>query len=265
LIDSVSNDLIHLIWDSTVSSWQTQTIELPSDQKKDVQEYISYSTDASFRDAAGAPLVNTPVTVWASDPTILSVNGVTQLVDAHRKASLTTNSTGQLSITQETDSLGVPALKFNIPALMDVQEIGTIEQYADGPKSVETRLKGVTTDELKNAKDHGGHFLLKETVRDDDASLGALQSSFQSLMRLPDRETQRAGTRHPLLARQGPRDGVHIGSPEAALDRLRVAPRRSPMRKVSVTSRPSSRRSRCSRRAGCWRGRAGARPTRSSP
>lgn len=225
LVDSASEHLVHMFWDDGTSSWQTQTIEIPKGVTDKVEEYISYSTDVTFRDTAGAPLIDAAVTISSSEQAAVTVNGVTLFVNPHRTLPVNTNGAGVLSITQETGSLGVPALKLHVPSFMQPGEVCTIEQYADGPLSLESRLEAVTNDELKNARDANKEPLLKASFRDSEDNLTALSSSFHSLMKLPDREKQRAGTVHRLLSRQGPSRGVHIGSEEESVDRLRLTDR----------------------------------------
>lgn len=213
--------------------WQDTQIEVQPDSsanpRSKIKEFISYSTDISVTDDAGAPLVNAPVTVRASDRTTITVGDETTEIDQFTAAHLNLNGAGQLSITQETDSLGVPAIWMHIEGLMPADQVLILEQYGDGHddaglpdemKSIENRFASVTIDDLKNAKDAKGTPLL---AHQEYAS--AMAKAFNQCMKLPDREKSRAGTLHPLLARQGPRTGVHIGSTAEALDHIRVTPR----------------------------------------
>jgi hypothetical protein len=231
--------LLHLTLDQDTGDWEEQCVEVQSttDDVDKLEEFISYSTDISATDEVGAPLANAPVTVRASDRTTITVNGATTEVDQSLAANLNLNAIGQLSITQETHSLGVPALWVHIEGLMPADQVLIVEQYGDGHDeaaleggsgaglpvqlmSIEKRLATVTETELKNAKDAAGKPLLKH-----QESAGAFANAFNQCMQLPDRQKSRAGALHPLLARQGTRTGVHIGSPAVALERLSVIPR----------------------------------------
>lgn len=236
--------LIHMTLDQDTSGWEEQTVEVqgagsPTETQSGgtrdadkIEEFISYSTDLSFTDTAGAPLVNAAVTVNASDRTAVTVNGAAYSVDAFTSASLKTNGSGQLTITQQTSGLSVPDLWVHVDGLMPSDQVLVLEQYANGRdddaslplqlRSIETRLKEVTGTDLADAKDAGDQFLLKASIRDDSGSTDSLAKAFNGCMKL--RSKQSNATLHPLISREGAWTGLHIESRAAALDRSRVTP-----------------------------------------
>jgi hypothetical protein len=243
--DTPDAHLIHGTLDQDTGDWEWQTVEVqgggsPTEAEESggtvntdkIEEFISYSTDLSFTDPAGAPMVNTHVTVNASDRTGVTVNGATHPVDAITSASLKTNGAGQLTITQQTSGLSVPDLWVHVDGLMPADQVLILEQYANGRddpslppvlQSIETRLEKMTGPDLANAKDASGQPLLKATIRNDPAHTASLANGFNSCMKLASKQPN-ATPLHPLISREGAWTGVHIKSRAAALDWNRVTP-----------------------------------------
>jgi hypothetical protein len=81
--EGTGSPLIHMTLDQDTGDWEEQPVEVqnsgsrnnPQSGKSEIEELISYSTDISFTDTAGAPLVNADVTIRASDRTAITVNG----------------------------------------------------------------------------------------------------------------------------------------------------------------------------------------------
>jgi hypothetical protein len=242
--DTPAAHLIHGTLDQDTGDWEWRIVEVqgggsPTEAEESggtvntdrIEPFISYSTDLSFTDPAGAPMVNTHVTVNASDRTGVTVNGATYSVDAITSASLKTNGAGQLTITQQTSGLSVPDLWVHVDRLIPPGEVLVLEQYANGRddaslprelKSIETRLKEMTGPDLANAKDASGQFLLKATIRSNSDSTTALANGFNSCMKLASK--QPTATLHPLISREGAWTGVHIEPMAAAIERSRVTP-----------------------------------------
>jgi hypothetical protein len=241
--DTADAPLIHGTLDQDTGDWEWQTVEtqgagspaeIESDQTGNpdkIEEFISYSTDISFTDQAGALLVNAAVTVNASDRTAITVNGAAYSVDAFTSASLKTDGSGHLTITQQTSGLSVPDLWVHVDGLMPADEVLILEQYDNGRddaslprelKSIETRLKDMTGPDLADAKDASGQPLLKAAVRNDPNSTKSLANAFNSCMKLPS--TQPNATLHPLISREGAWTGLHIKSMADALEHNRITP-----------------------------------------
>lgn len=242
--DTPAARLIHMTLDQDTGDWEEQIVEVqgggsPTETEESgttgntdrIEEFISYSTDLSFTDTAGAPLVNTHVTVNASDRTGVTVNGATYSVDAVTSASLKTNAAGQLTITQQTSGLSVPDLWVHVEGLMPADQVLILEQYANGRddaslprelKSIKTRLETITGQELIDAKDKSGQELLRPAYR-TTLSAASLASGFNDCMKLASKHPT-ATPLHPLISREGAWTGVHIQSRDAVLDWNRVTP-----------------------------------------
>jgi hypothetical protein len=247
--DTPAAHLIHMTLDQDTGDWEEQIIEVqgggsPTEAEESggtvntdmIEEFISYSTDLSFTDPAGAPMVNTHVTVNASDRTGVTVNGATYSVDAITSASFKTNGAGQLTITQQTSGLSVPDLWVHVEGLMPADQVLILEQYANGRddavddpslppelQSIKTRLTKMTGPDLANAKDAGGNFLLKSTIRSNPGSTDSLATGFKRCMELASKHPT-ATPLHPLISREGAWTGAHVQSRDAALDWNRVTP-----------------------------------------
>ncbi len=197
-IGTTQNSLTHLFQEQIQTNWVAETVEVTTDGQ--VEEYIAYSSDITLFDAAGAPLVETPVQVWSPEESRITVNGATYFIAPQRPARLTTNSAGQLAIWQETGALGIPALQLNIPALMMSDQSLVIEQSA----GVQDVLTHVTGPQLSAAKDASGHYILPAAHRNEQDA-ATLAEACNSCMTLAEQPPKRAS---PLLRRQGPRPGV---------------------------------------------------------
>ncbi len=228
--------LIHLTLDQDTGDWEKETFEIqsPSESDDKLEEFISYSSDIAFRDEAGMPLVNAAVTVNASDRAMITVNNATFAVDAATSHSVTTDATEKLTITQETGGLSVPDLWLYTDKLIPRDHVFVLHQYANGRddaglpanmRSVEARLRAVTSDDLEKAKDAKGNFLLKNSVRKDHNSTEAVAKAFNDCMKLPNREPHSSpAALHPLISPKGCWTGLHVEPLAVAAERSRVHP-----------------------------------------
>lgn len=228
--------LLHLTLDQFTGDWKEEIVEVPPKEPSvdNLEEFISYSTDISLTDAAGLPLANAAITIRASNRTAITVGNATYSVDAATSASATTDGVGKLTIIQQTSGLGVPDLLLHVDKLMNAGQVLVLQQYGNGRddaklprnlKSIEARLKDVTEDELENAKDASGKYLLKDSFRKDKGNREKLASAFNKCMQLRSSESTTAtAAPHPLISRRGSWTGLHIVSPTDALSRSSVIP-----------------------------------------
>ena len=189
-------------------TWQKQDIQIPAYDA--VEEYISYSSDITLNDANGAPLMNKKVSITTSSEAQLTVNGKTYFTDATHPAKVTTNSLGVLSVSQETDSLSVPALQLHAAELMTEEQSLPIEQCA----VVQDKLKKVTGPELRNAKDGKGNHLLEDKFRTEKTT-DSLATAFTEIMKLTDRKV---GNFSRFQTVRGAKPGVHFRNYGTAAD-----------------------------------------------
>lgn len=211
-VGTAHNTLTHLFQEEVSTNWQAQTVETPAGGQ--IEEYISYTSDLTVSDPAGALLANSPVLVWASEETRVTVNGATYFVDAHRPARTSTNSAAMLSLAQETGSLAVPALQLNFPSVMSPGTSIAIRQ-AD---VVQTRLADVQGSDLMTAKDVAGNFLLADQYRNTQTT-DSLASAFNQCMSLTGAPPANAV---PFQTAHGPKPGVfsRLSGPASDLRRL---------------------------------------------
>lgn len=243
---SPEEPLIHMTLNQETGAWTEHAIKVQGGGASNemqgalasggdkIEEFISYSTDISFTDKAGAQLVNSVVRINASDRTLISVNGASYAVDAVTSASFKTNGAGQLTITQQATGLSVPDLWLHVDDLIPSNQVLVLAQYANGrtsddenlPKqlqSVETRLKYITGNELAEAKDATGKLLLKDIYR-EPANAASLAKAFNSCMKLHSKQPHLAAL-PPFISREGAWTGLHLESTTAAPERNRVVPR----------------------------------------
>lgn len=231
---SASASLVHMTLDQDSGDWEEQPIEIeaPIEADNKLEEFISYSTDIALTDSCGAPLANAAVTIRASDRTSVTVNNATFAVDATGCASVTADEVGKLTITHQTSGLSVPDLWLNIAPLMPDYQVLVLQQYANGRddkelpdnmKSIQARLTNVRSDELANAKDAKGNYLLSKNYRSNEKFTKTLATACHQCMRLAGSNTVAAAL-HPMISRKGTWTGLHVESMAAAHARSRVLP-----------------------------------------
>jgi hypothetical protein len=210
VVGTAQSTLTHLFQEEISTNWQAERVEVPTGGQ--IEEYTSYTSDITVRDVAGAPLVNSPVSVWASEETRVTVNGATYFVDANRPARTSTNSAGMLSLAQETGTLAIPALQLNFPAIMSPGASITLRQS----DVVQSQLATLQGPDLMTAKDAEGNYLLADQYRNTDTT-NSLASAFNKCMNLAGTPPANAV---PLMTRNGPKPGVFFRSSGTA-DQLR--------------------------------------------
>jgi hypothetical protein len=215
VVGTANATLTHLIQQEVSGNWQAQNVEMPTGSQ--VEEYISYSSDVTVYDAAGALAVNIPVSIWTSEESRLTVNGATYFVDPGRPALTSTNAVGVLAIAQETDTLSSPAVLINIPSLMPAGQSVTIEQAA----GVQQTLATITGQDLMSATDASGAALIPAQFRNAQ-NTNSLASAFNQCMALAEPPPSLSA---PRFRRGAPKPGVWIGSAESAGPR-RIAPQK---------------------------------------
>jgi hypothetical protein len=198
------NSLTLLVQEENSTNWVPISIEVTKSGQ--VEEYISYSSDVTVLDKAGAPLIETPVKVWSSEESRITVNGATYFVAPQRPAYLSTNSAGMLSISQETGSLGIPALQLNVPTVMPREHSLVVEQSA----GVQNDLAHVTGPGLMEAKDASGNYVLPDTSRNTKNTDDLARACNNCMAMLAPLGPSTAS----LLQRQGRRPGVWLRTSE---------------------------------------------------
>ncbi|HEX8113732.1 MAG TPA: hypothetical protein VF516_38635 [Kofleriaceae bacterium] len=190
-IGTAQATLIQLIWQAGAGNWQVTPVEVPTSGQ--VEEFVSYSTDLQIRDAAGAPVPKAVVQVRASSQTQITVNGGFYTVDPSTPATLTASAAGTLTITQQTDTLVIPTLQFEIASVTTAPL--AVQQFA----GVQQQLATVTGDQLKAAKKADGNYLLPDKYRNDKSTTDAVASACNQAMAIAamtKRPAPLAATRH---------------------------------------------------------------------
>ena len=211
VVGTAQSTLTHLFQEEISTNWQAEKVEVPKGGQ--IEEYTSYTSDLTAYDAAGALLVNSPVSVWASEETRVTINGATYFVDANRPARTSTNSAGVLSLAQETGTLAIPALQINFPAVMSPGSSIALRQS----DVVQSRLAILQGTDLMAAKDTEGNYLLADKYRNTDTT-NSLASAFNKCMSLAANPPVNTV---PLLTRQGPKPGVFF-RPSGSAAHLRL-------------------------------------------
>lgn len=217
-ISTAQATLSQLVWQAGAGNWQVTAVEVPTSGQ--VEQYISYSTDLQVLDAAGAPVPKAVIQVRASSQTQITVNGAFYTVDPNTPATLTASAAGTLSITQQTDTLVIPTLQFDIVHVST--EPLAVQQFA----GVQKQLAAVTGGELIDAKKADGSHLLADKYRNKDTtdSLAKACNEAMAITAMAPRPAASAA----MFTRQGAKPGVgSVGRGQLAdLHRIFVDPSR---------------------------------------
>lgn len=174
-VGSGAGVMYHMINMQASGNWQTLPVNVPNVGQ--VEEYTAYSTDVRVFDAAGAPVPGAAIQVKATSRCAISVNGANYMVDSSTPAYLAVSSAGTLAITQETSTLGITTLEISLD--QEPQSVA-LKQFT----GVQEKLGATTSDDLMNAKDAEGNYLLSDQYRTPETT-EALASAFQECMALP--------------------------------------------------------------------------------
>ncbi|MEZ4361862.1 MAG: hypothetical protein R3B48_16855 [Kofleriaceae bacterium] len=213
LIGTAHATMMQMIWQVEAGNWQTQRIEVPT--SSEVDEYVAYSTDLQILDAAGAPVPRAVVQVRATSQTQIIVNGAFFTIDANTPATLAASAAGTLSITQQTNTLSIPSLSFDVTSVTTSPLV--VQQFAN----VQERLGAVTGADLMNAKKDDGTYLLSDANRTPTTTASLAQACNQAME--ITRTVAAALSPAPTSAHHRP--GVGTLSRGALADLHRVAPR----------------------------------------
>jgi hypothetical protein len=186
-----------LTWQADSGNWQVADVQIPTSGQ--VEEYISYATDLQILDSAGAPMPNASLQVRASAQTRITVNGSTFTIDPNTPATLNASAAGTLTVIQETRTLVIPTLQFDLVNL--TTEPLALQQFA----GVQQKLAAVTGDELMNAKKAGGEYLLPAQYRTPSATNSLAQTCNQVMVLSQWAGSPQGGA--AAFARQGDRPG----------------------------------------------------------
>ena len=153
-VGSAQNTISHLYLQEASGNWAVERLEVSTAGA--VEDFASFSSDITFADAAGAPLAEEPVLIWASEEAHLVINGSSFVVDAKRPARLTTNSAGMVAVAQQATKLATPELLVAVPRLMGVGDAIAIAQNAN----TNATLAALDGNALMAAKDQAGNNIL---------------------------------------------------------------------------------------------------------
>jgi hypothetical protein len=157
----------------------------------------------------GSPVPCAVVQVRASTQTQITVNGAFYTIDANTPATLVASAAGTLTITQQTDTLAIPSLSFDITNVTTAGEPLVVQQYA----GTQERLATVTGPDLLNArKDDGrkddGSYLLPAQYRTPEATNSLARACNQTLSMIGTESVLLGAS--PMFRRQGRKPGVGV-------------------------------------------------------
>lgn len=195
----------HLYLQQASGDWSDHELQVQGDQ---VSWYSSYTSDLTLRDAAGAPLVNTPIEIRASEAAQLTINGSAWFVDRLRPARVVTNAIGMVSVAQPAGKAFVPALLITVPSLMAAGDAVKVQPYGD----VQARLAVITGNDLMAQAGMSGW----PTFTQADAD--SVASAVNECMQIVAPHVEPSLSRRYLDARRTTRGLHHVTDGGAALE-----------------------------------------------
>jgi hypothetical protein len=97
------------LWRRGTLGWQTEQVEVQTGGS--IQTVNTYTTEFTVVDSYGLPCPGSAVQIYASEGTLITVNGVSAWIDNANAASAGANGAGQVTIVTQTGSLSTPLLK----------------------------------------------------------------------------------------------------------------------------------------------------------
>ena len=234
--EEVSQDADTTLWDAAEIE-QTSTTNL--------DELQTYSTEITVLDASGVAQPKAEVQLWAEDPILATVAGQAYLLDPSRALECTANVAGTVTVVVPTASLHTPRLKLWTKG-MDANARHIIEPN----QTIQDRLRGVTTQQLLDAKDAQGNPIIMGQYR-STTWLDPLQQALTQAMLLVQPEDSVRYVAHDTggfparIARLACRSStgsstVRPGSRSSATSRPRMRRRKSPGSRPATPVQPVS-------------------------
>lgn len=104
-------NIIQLSQDITNSLWQQRNILLPPPDYNTVQEYNTFTSNILLTDDNDLPLNGVPATITSVNQCTVYINSVYHILSPTVPVSIMPDNTGNISIVQETQSLGAVCYK----------------------------------------------------------------------------------------------------------------------------------------------------------
>lgn len=192
-----AGDAAHL-WRDRDGLWQEAVIHTPD--PADAIHVTCFGTTLTAYDADGAPLPLAPVTIRASAPSSLVINGEHHYVGPDLAVTVPTGPTGSLVVFNRATSLAPASYRFELEDLAQAIDVN--------PGSVlHQRLAAISVEELRAAKVPGGAPLLAAAYR--GTGQGTTLEAMVTAMRKAA-ELARANDGKVAGVRLGPADGPFI-------------------------------------------------------
>lgn len=178
IVEQGNDKLLHQFRRETGTDWTTEEITVEkNDEGNDIKQYISYCTDVVLCDNAGKTLSHEEVNLMSKGEAILNINGVIYFLNPNNPVTVKTDANGLIAIAKQTDSLADPIITIDVPVLNSTFTI-------DQSYGVKNYLANIKDNDVANAKDSEGNYLLGDTFRTPD-TISAITNSCNNLMNLP--------------------------------------------------------------------------------
>ncbi|WP_306047475.1 hypothetical protein [Nioella sp. MMSF_3534] len=174
-------------WQSpTTQQWFQQHIELERTDD-DMTQVPTHSLELTVLDGSGLPLPNAQIGIKASSLVTLFVNGLSYRASQADWVSMKAGPDGKVIIQQQANALAAATLYIETPQTTPGSPI-----VVQPNLQLQEKLTGLTVDEIKDAKDAEGNFLLPAEYRTDEYAAN-LQAITQASMSIADADENGSG------------------------------------------------------------------------
>ncbi|HEY0319870.1 MAG TPA: hypothetical protein VGC66_02760 [Pyrinomonadaceae bacterium] len=201
---AVDGTLYHIWQDKDSTDWNIVEIELAATGPQSVEQFSSYWTEITVYDSEKAAAANRQVKIFSDNEVVLSINGMTVLVDKDTPWVGISNASGQVVVSMKTNSLGAHALTVWTEFMPETDRVaidpsGYIQtrlenlqkDAGDTTQAADTLLNAVITDDKGNET-----HLLKEGTgnRNEQVSNALVDAIHQAMSLHPTPQTATAET-----------------------------------------------------------------------
>ncbi|MEO1625238.1 MAG: hypothetical protein AAFV25_08760, partial [Bacteroidota bacterium] len=171
------DDRLMRFWQSPqTTQWFSQELEIEEPNKEDIATVPTHSLEVIVLDDEGSPASNVEVTISSSFLANLSINGLSYQTSAVDTATVTTDAAGKLVILQRANSLAAATIYLTTPYVQDGSPL-QLEPNAQ----LQYKLSGMSADDIMNATDANGDYLLSGDYRTDSNAQSIASITQQSM------------------------------------------------------------------------------------
>ncbi|MCA1299343.1 hypothetical protein [Stappia indica] len=241
---SAGGDLTRFWQSSTTQQWFEESIELFRGDNEMVPVQ-THALELVVLDDGGMPASFVPVSIQASSLVTLFVDGRSYRCSQLNRVMVETGPNGKVVIYQKANALAAATLYVETPSTLAGSPL-----VVEPNRQLQAKLGALTVDEIKNAKDASGAYLLPAEYRSSDEYAQSLQKITEASMQIAAQDEAGGGDKISFLfvsrrnAARGFNPRLNLAALEGtswAIDFTSGFPQYVPMTSAEVAEWKSSR------------------------